>query len=50
MSFDPREFLRHILAECDGLLSASAGVTPERLDTDSTLLRAVVFAHKVSHQ
>ncbi|HRY09954.1 MAG TPA: hypothetical protein P5544_08270 [Candidatus Nanopelagicales bacterium] len=42
MSFEPREFLRHILAECDYLLSVSTGVTPERLDTDPTLQRAVV--------
>ncbi|MEO5826797.1 MAG: DUF86 domain-containing protein [Gemmatimonadales bacterium] len=42
MSFEPREFLRHILTECDYLLSVSTGVTLERLDTDPTLQRAVV--------
>jgi len=38
MSFEPREFLRHILTECDYLLSVSAGITPWLLDTDPTLL------------
>ncbi|HET9064993.1 MAG TPA: DUF86 domain-containing protein [Gemmatimonadales bacterium] len=42
MSFEPREFLRHILTECDYLLSVSAGITPELLDADPTLQRAVV--------
>lgn len=42
MSFEPREFLRHILIECDYLLSVSAGITPELLDADPTLQRAVV--------
>lgn len=42
MSFEPREFLRHILDECDYLLSVSAGITPARLGADPTLQRAVV--------
>jgi uncharacterized protein with HEPN domain len=42
MSFEPREFLRHILTECDYLLWATAGITPELLDADPTLQRAVV--------
>jgi uncharacterized protein with HEPN domain len=42
MSFEPREFLRHILAEADYLLTATAGVTRERFDQDGTLQRAVV--------
>lgn len=42
MSFEPREFLRHILTECDYLLSVSTGITPGLLDTDPTLQRAVV--------
>ena len=42
MSFEPREFLRHILTECDYLLSVSAGLTPAHLASDQTLQRAVV--------
>lgn len=42
MSFEPREFLRHILTETDYLLTASAGVTREQFDSDATLQRAVI--------
>jgi uncharacterized protein with HEPN domain len=42
MSFEPREFLRHILAETDYLVAAVAGVSRERFDQDETLQRAVV--------
>ena len=42
MSFEPREFLRHILAESDYLLTASAGVSREQFEHDATLQRAVV--------
>ena len=42
MSFEPREFLRHILTECDYLLSVSTGITPGILDADPTLQRAIV--------
>lgn len=42
MSFEPREFLRHIITECDYLLSVSAGITPTQLENDPTLQRAVV--------
>jgi uncharacterized protein with HEPN domain len=42
MSFEPREFLRHILAETDYLVTASRGVTREQLERDETLQRAVV--------
>lgn len=42
MSFEPREFLRHILTECDYLLSVRPGLTPEVLAADPTLQRAVV--------
>ena len=42
MSFEPREFLRHILAEVDYLVMASAGVTREQFERDETLQRAVV--------
>ena len=42
MSFEPREFLRHILAETEFLVAASAGVTREHFERDETLQRAVV--------
>ena len=42
MSFEPREFLRRILAEANYLVTASAGVTREQLGRDETLQRAVV--------
>jgi uncharacterized protein with HEPN domain len=42
MSFEPREFLRHILAETNYLLTASSGVTREQFAQDATLQRAVV--------
>ena len=32
MSYEPREFLRHILAESEFLVEASAGLTRLRLD------------------
>ena len=42
MSFEPREFLRHILAEADYLVGALEGVTRARFDGDETLQRATV--------
>lgn len=42
MSFEPREYLRHILAEAEFLVTASAGVTRERFERDAVLQRAVV--------
>ena len=42
MSFEPREFLRHILAETDYLTTISVSLTREALDADPTLQRAVV--------
>lgn len=42
MSFEPREYLRHILAEADYLATASAGVTRQQYQGDSTLQRAFV--------
>jgi len=42
MSFEPREFLRHILAEADYLAIASAGLTRQQFDQDPTLQRAFV--------
>ena len=42
MSFEPREFLRHMLAEAEYLVRATEGVTRERFDGDETLQRAAV--------
>ena len=42
MSSEPREYLRHILAEADYLLSQWAGLTFEDFVADETLRRAVV--------
>ena len=41
MSFEPREFLRHILAETDYLIRASAGVTREQFENDEPQRAAV---------
>lgn len=40
MSFEPREYLRHILAEADYLIEHRAGLTLELLESDETLRRA----------
>ncbi len=42
MSFEPREFLRHIASEADYLVRASAGVTRDQFLEDATQLRAFV--------
>ena len=42
MSFEPREYLRHILAEADYLIRESAGMGAERFMADETLQRAFV--------
>ena len=42
MSFEPREFLRHILAEAEYLRAASEGLTREQYQGDPTLQRAFV--------
>jgi uncharacterized protein with HEPN domain len=42
MSFEPREFLRHILAEADYLVTLRSTLTREQLDSDPTIQRAVV--------
>lgn len=42
MSFEPRDYLKHILAEADYLLSRSAGLTFEEFVVDETLRRAFV--------
>lgn len=42
MSFEPRDYLRHILAEADYLTMVSAGVTAEAFMLDETLRHAFV--------
>ena len=42
MSFEPREFLRHILAEADFLAATQPQLTRARLEEDAVLQRAVV--------
>jgi uncharacterized protein with HEPN domain len=42
MSFEPREYLGHILAEADYLICESAGMDAERFMADETLQRAFV--------
>ncbi len=40
MSFEPREYLRHILAEADYLLQSSQSLSREEFRGDETLKRA----------
>ena len=42
MSFEPRDYLRHILAEADYLIGHSAGLSVDRFMADETLRRAFV--------
>jgi len=42
MSFEPRDYLRHIVVEADYLIAQSAGLTWERFAGDETLRRAFV--------
>jgi len=42
MSFTPREYLRHILAEADYLVTHSRDLSPETFRADETLRRAFV--------
>lgn len=47
MSFEPRDYLRHILVEADYLLGRSAGLTFEQFMADETLRRAFVRSLEV---
>jgi hypothetical protein len=40
MCFEPRDYLRHILAEADYLTNQSAGLTADKFMADDTLRRA----------
>jgi uncharacterized protein with HEPN domain len=42
MSFEPRDYLRHVLVEADYLLDRSAGLSAESFRSDPTLQRAFV--------
>lgn len=42
MSFEPRDYLRHVLDEADFLIGRSANLTFEQFDRDETLRRAFV--------
>lgn len=42
MSFEPRDYLRHILVEADYLIDRSAGLSYDAFATDETLRRAFV--------
>jgi uncharacterized protein with HEPN domain len=42
MSFEPRDYLRHVQVEIDYLIAESAGVTLDRFLDDLTLQRAFV--------
>ena len=47
MSFEPREYLRHILAEADYLMGRCRGLSPESFEADETLRRAFVRSLEV---
>lgn len=47
MSFGPREYLLHILAEADYLLGASHGIDVQMFEADPTLQRAFVRSLEV---
>ena len=47
MSFEPREYLRHILAESDYLMGRCRGLSPEAFEADETLRRAFVRSLEV---
>jgi uncharacterized protein with HEPN domain len=47
MSFEPRDYLRHLLAEADYLIGKSQGLTFESFDADETLRRAFVRSLEV---
>jgi uncharacterized protein with HEPN domain len=47
MSFEPREYLRHIVVETEFLISTSQELTFERFNSDETLRRAFVRSLEV---
>jgi len=47
MSFEPREYLRHILLEADYLIESSRDLSAEQFQSDETLKRAFVRSLEV---
>ena len=47
MSFEPRDYLRHILVEADYLIESSRGLSAEQFQSDETLKRAFVRSLEV---
>jgi uncharacterized protein with HEPN domain len=47
MSFEPRDYLRHILVEADYLVEQSRNLTPNQFQGDATLQRAFVRSLEV---
>ena len=47
MSFEPRDYLRHILAEADFLLETCEGLTFTAFESDETIRRAFVRSLEV---
>jgi uncharacterized protein with HEPN domain len=47
MSFEPRDYLRHILEEVEYLLDQSQGLSFDRFAADETLRRAFVRSLEV---
>ena len=47
MSYEPREFLRHILVEAEYLVGVSTDLTRAQLNEDPTIQRAVVRSIEV---
>ena len=47
MSFEPREYLQHMLVEVEFLIDRSAGLSYERFFADETLRRAFVRSLEV---
>jgi uncharacterized protein with HEPN domain len=47
MSFEPRDYLRHIVVEADYLIGQSAGLSFEAFAADETLRRAFVRSLEV---
>jgi hypothetical protein len=48
MSFEPRDYLRRILAEADYLVEQSRDLTPDQFQGDATLQRAFVRSSESS--
>ena len=47
MSFEPRDYLRHIVVEADYLIAQSTDLTWDRFSSDETLRRAFVRSLEV---